>query len=49
MMIQSTCGKKVKVCKPMLNGKLGIRCLSRFNSALLGKLLWRHGIERDAL
>ena len=41
--------KRFKVCKPMLNGKLGIRCLSRFNSALLGKWLWRYGTERDAL
>ena len=38
-----------KVCMPVHNGGLGIRLLRRFNSALLGKWLWRHGMERDAL
>ena len=28
---------------------LGIRCLRRFNSALLAKWLWRYGLENDAL
>ena len=38
-----------KVCMPVHKGGLGIRLLRRFNSALLGKWLWRHGMERDAL
>ncbi|XP_075658607.1 uncharacterized protein LOC142628380 [Castanea sativa] len=38
-----------KVCRPVKNGGLGIRCLRRFNSALLAKWLWRYGEENDAL
>ena len=38
-----------RVCMPVQNGGLGIRWLRRFNSALLGKWLWRYGTERDAL
>ena len=38
-----------KVCKPLQVGGLGIRRLGSFNSALLGKWLWRYGIETDAL
>ena len=38
-----------KVCRPMKNGGLGIRCLRRFNSALLAKWLWHYGMENDAL
>uniref|UniRef100_A0A7N2R337 Uncharacterized protein n=1 Tax=Quercus lobata TaxID=97700 RepID=A0A7N2R337_QUELO len=38
-----------KVCKPVKNEVLGIRCLRRFNSALLAKWLWRYGLENDAL
>ena len=38
-----------KVSRPVKNGGLGIRCLKRFNSALLAKWLWRYGVENDAL
>ena len=38
-----------KVCMPVQNGGLGIWWLRRFNSALLGKWLWRYGMERDSL
>ena len=38
-----------KVCKPMQLRGLGIRCLRSFNSALLGKWLWRYGMKTDAL
>ena len=38
-----------KVCKPLQVGGLGIRRLGSFNSALLGKWLWRYGMETDAL
>ena len=38
-----------KVCKPLQAGGLGIRRLGSFNSALLGKWLWRYGMETDAL
>ena len=38
-----------KVCILKQNGGLGIRRLRRFDSALLGKWLWRYGIERDSL
>ena len=37
-----------KVCRPVKNGGLGIRCLRRFNFALLAKWLWRYGWENDA-
>ena len=38
-----------KVCMLMQNGGSGIRWLRQFNSALLGKWLWRYGTEGDAL
>ena len=38
-----------KVCRPLQVGGLGIRQLGNFNSALLGKWLWRYGMETDAL
>ena len=37
-----------KVCRPVKNGGLGIRCLRRFNNALLANWLWRYSWENDA-
>ena len=41
--------KWAKVCKSLQVGGLGIRRLRSFNSTLLGKWLWRYGLDTDAL
>ena len=38
-----------KICEPIQNGGLWVKDLQRFNRALLGKWLWRYGMDWAAL
>lgn len=36
------------ICKPMVNGGLGIRSVANINRALVNKWIWRFGVENNA-
>ncbi len=36
-----------QICAPIQGGGLGVKNLRRFNQVLMGKWLWRYGMERD--
>jgi hypothetical protein len=38
-----------KICEPIPSGGLGIKNLQSFNQSLLGKWLWRYGMDRESL
>ena len=38
-----------QICRPYFQGGLAIKNIRQFNAALLGKWLWRFGVERDAV
>uniref|UniRef100_A0A2N9IHD4 Reverse transcriptase zinc-binding domain-containing protein n=1 Tax=Fagus sylvatica TaxID=28930 RepID=A0A2N9IHD4_FAGSY len=40
--------REAKVCEPIQNGGLGVKTFRIFNKSLLGKWLWRYGIDREA-